>query len=218
LTAQEVEAVAKRLESEGWFDRCRGGAQPACSYFALQVAYTCNPTGDPSLPGRLRKTAGGHNIEGYAEDAIALNGNPNDFHNVMDLVAGAGGDSASVRSANLNPRRPADVWEAPRPLTAQQLAILGKSGSNPVPVPTPTPTPTPAPVDLEPLKRRIASLEGLVGSLGTLIDNAGKALEERSAPSSLRSPDGRFTLEMQGDGNLVLYENGTAIWFTGTNR
>jgi hypothetical protein len=135
MTSHEVEAVARRLESEGWFDRCRGGAQPACSYFARQVAYVCNPNGDPSLPGWLRK-GGGHEVDGYSEDAIALNGDPNDFHNVMDLVAGAGGDSASVRSANLNPRREHDVWEAPRPLSARELSVLGKGGA---PVPNPVP-------------------------------------------------------------------------------
>lgn len=133
MTPQEVEAVARRLENEGFFEQVRRGDTRAASYFARLVAYRCNPTGDPAQPGCLRK-GGGHNVDGYAEDAVALNGNPNDFHNVMDLVADAGAPGASVRSANLNPRRTVDVWEAPRPLTPAELAILGK-GETPIPAP-----------------------------------------------------------------------------------
>jgi hypothetical protein len=37
------------------------------------------------------------------------------------------------------------------------------------------------------------------------------------AGQALTSCDGRFTLAMQGDGNVVLYQGGTPLWHTGTN-
>lgn len=35
--------------------------------------------------------------------------------------------------------------------------------------------------------------------------------------SALVSPNGRYHLEIQGDGNVVVYDNSSAIWATGTN-
>jgi hypothetical protein len=42
--------------------------------------------------------------------------------------------------------------------------------------------------------------------------NAGQGV---TAGGALTSCDGRFTLQMQLDGNLVLYQGGTALWSTG---
>lgn len=62
--------------------------------------------------------------------------------------------------------------------------------------PTPAPTPTPAPAGC-----------GALGSGAALGQNQG-----------VTSCDGRFTLMMQGDGNLVLYQSGVgAIWSSRTN-
>lgn len=41
--------------------------------------------------------------------------------------------------------------------------------------------------------------------------------ERLSTGQSRTSCDGRFTLVMQGDGNLVLYQGGAALWATNTN-
>lgn len=43
---------------------------------------------------------------------------------------------------------------------------------------------------------------------------AGKTL---GVNQSVKSCDGRFTLVMQGDGNLVLYQGSKALWWTATN-
>lgn len=63
------------------------------------------------------------------------------------------------------------------------------------PAPPPAPTPTPAP-----------------SGCGILRPNT-----TLSANQSVTSCDGRFTLVMQGDGNLVLYKQGAWIWQTATN-
>jgi hypothetical protein len=43
------------------------------------------------------------------------------------------------------------------------------------------------------------------------------APNEALGPNDFRtSPDGRFTLVYQGDGNLVLYQGGTPLWHTNT--
>jgi hypothetical protein len=41
--------------------------------------------------------------------------------------------------------------------------------------------------------------------------------EQLTVGQGLVSPDGQHVLEMQGDGNLVIYHNGTATWATSTN-
>jgi hypothetical protein len=46
---------------------------------------------------------------------------------------------------------------------------------------------------------------------GTLTAN-----HELAAGQSLASCNGDYTLDMQGDGNLVLYQNGTALWASNT--
>jgi hypothetical protein len=46
--------------------------------------------------------------------------------------------------------------------------------------------------------------------------NTGKVLV-LNVDKSITSPDGRFRLVMQGDGNLVLYEGNSALWSSQTN-
>ncbi len=48
-------------------------------------------------------------------------------------------------------------------------------------------------------------------SCGTLTAN-----QQLAAGQSLASCNGDYTLDMQGDGNLVLYQSGTALWSSGT--
>jgi hypothetical protein len=161
--------AAEALEQQGYFEPCRNGNDHACSYFVRLVVYTVNPKGDPNLPGALRKTAGGKNIDGYAEDAIALNGNPGDLHNVIDLVGGAGASGARLQWGGPHPRRSSDVWEAPKALSARELAVLGKAD---VPGPNPgTPKPPPAPsVNLQPILEALAALSAKVDALNIRAD------------------------------------------------
>jgi hypothetical protein len=183
--------AAERLEQQGYFEPCRNGNDHACSYFVRLVVYTVNPNGDPSLPGALRKTAGGKNIDGYAEDAIALNGNPGDLHNVIDLVGGAGASGARLQWGGPHPRRSSDVWEAPKALSARELAVLGKAdvpGPHPGPVvPNPgTPKPPPAPsVNLQPLLDALAALSAKVDALNIRAD--GLAAQAGATQDQIRA-------------------------------
>jgi hypothetical protein len=52
---------------------------------------------------------------------------------------------------------------------------------------------------------------GAPGSCGELTANVSL-----TANQSLASCNGDYTLIMQGDGNLVLYQGGTALWASGT--
>lgn len=150
--------TVQRLEAEGWFERARQGDGRAASLFARLVAYTLNPNGDPSGWGWLSKPSG-RNYDGYAEDAIVFGADPNNLHNVIDLVAGAGAPRASIRWSPPQPRRPDNVWVAPRPLTADELGYLSSqmAPTSPTPVPFPTPPPPP-PVDLGPVLSALVSL------------------------------------------------------------
>ncbi len=57
------------------------------------------------------------------------------------------------------------------------------------------------------------------GDCGVCPPACGELREGRSLSrgDTLTSCDGRFTLSMQGDGNLVLYQGGTPLWATSTS-
>jgi hypothetical protein len=68
-----------------------------------------------------------------------------------------------------------------------------------------------------------AQTDGTAGTASCAVAAAGsgstgilKAGQELKAGQSLYSPSGQYELIMQTDGNLVVYENGSAIWNTGT--
>jgi hypothetical protein len=159
--------TVRQLEAEGYFEVARSGDHRAPSLFARLVAFRLNPTGNPAGWGWLKK-GGGKNVDGYSEDAIVFTADPSNLHNVVDVVAGAGASGARVQWNGPVPRRPEDVWEAPRMLTNDELAYLNGRPVEPAPAPTPTPTPTPVPtpepVDLRPV---ISALQFLINEIAT---------------------------------------------------
>lgn len=136
--------IADTLVTQGYFDKVRTGDQRAASYFARLFAFTANPSGQTTSWGWLRK-GGGTQVEGYAEDAVVYGADPSDVQNVVDLVIGAGAPGARLISntSGTVPRRPTDVWEAPRALTSMQLDYLKPGG---VVIHPPPPPPPPPPV------------------------------------------------------------------------
>ena len=118
----------RRLEQEGFFERARNGDHRACGLFARLAAFTLNPSGAPAGWGCLRKTGGGQNVEGFAEDAIVLGNDPSNLNNVVDIIGGAGAPGASLGFGGFLPRRSSDVWERPVPLTAEQMKHLRPGG------------------------------------------------------------------------------------------
>lgn len=137
-----VSPEMQKLVDEGYFEKARSGDLRGASYFARLVAYRMNPGGDGAQPGALTKPEGGSNVEGYADDAIVLNNNPSDLFNVVDLVAGSGAPNARPVWNGPLPRRASDKWEAPKMLTAAQLAYLRPGGGPVDPPPPPPPPPT----------------------------------------------------------------------------
>lgn len=118
--------IAQQLEAQGYFTKVATGDIKASSYFARLFAYTANPNGDPVGWGALKK-GGGHEVEGYAEDAVVFGNGPNTNFNVADLVVGAGAAGAHL-PPRLDPKERrigVDEWERPKPLTAEQMAYLG---------------------------------------------------------------------------------------------
>lgn len=118
------------LERRGCFERARNGDDRAASLFVRAAAYLANPSGDRSGWGWLRKTAGGKNVDGYAEDALVLGSDPNNLFNVYDCVGGAGAPGARLGFNGPLPRRTSDVWEAPRELSATDAAYINLTGGN----------------------------------------------------------------------------------------
>lgn len=162
----EVRQAANALIEQGFFDKCALGDARACSYFVRLLVYQLNPAGDPSRPGALRK-GGGHEIDGYAEDALALNANPADLFNVVDAVGGTGAPGARFQWDGPKPRREHDKWEAPRPLSQAELNYLRPGSTVPAPVPAPAPLPS-VPVDLI---QRLRAIEDAIRELsGDLLD------------------------------------------------
>jgi hypothetical protein len=133
--ARSLAAAVDVAVKGGYFARAETGDMRGASYFARLVANLANPEGDPAAVGALRKTAGGSNVEGYADDAVCGNGDPSDLLNVYDLVKGSGAPGASPTVNGPLPRRASDVWGAPKALSAEQMAYLGGSGVEPGPAP-----------------------------------------------------------------------------------
>ena len=128
-------AQARVRESQGYFTRVAAGDQVAASLFVRLVAHDLNPQGFTSEYGWLSKTPGETNVDGWAEDAICANADPNDLMNVVDMVNGAGAPGASI-GGSVKQRRPTNRWVRPQPLTDAEVAYL-LEGSQPVPPPTP---------------------------------------------------------------------------------
>jgi hypothetical protein len=168
--------VLEQMEREGLFEKVRIGDHRAAGLFARLAAYRMNPTGDRSSFGWLRK-GGGANVEGYSEDAIVYGDTPSDLSNVVDIVAGAGAPGARIGWMH-QPRRSSDVWEQPKPLTAEQMAYLGGA---PPPGQSPTPDPGPSvPADIyyEQMGRVVSALLVVTKQLAAL-DSRLAGLDER---------------------------------------
>lgn len=191
-------AIPQQLQAlvdQGYFDKVADGDGRASGLFTRLAAYALNPSGDPAGWGCLRKTGGGKNIEGYSEDAIVLGNDPNNLHNVRDIIGGAGAPGARLNWGDgfVN-RRTSDIWEKPVALNAEQLAYLKPGGEvpGPTPPPTPTPQPTPAcryqPTDLGPVLAAVAHLQEIVIDASTAAlraEDAAKAAERRANEAAL---------------------------------
>lgn len=153
-----LHSTAKTLEAQGYFERARSGDQRAASLFARLTAFTANPSGSTSGFGWLRKTAGGTNVDGYAEDSVVFGNNPADLANVVDMVNGAGAPNASLPirydDGSVKERRTTDIWEKPVALSQADMNYI-TSAAPPIPGPTPPvecPLPPPRDEALDELK------------------------------------------------------------------
>ncbi|GAB3849585.1 cellulase family glycosylhydrolase [Dactylosporangium cerinum] len=66
------------------------------------------------------------------------------------------------------------------------------------------------------IRDRIATPDDFPGGGGGNPSSRLNAGAQLTGGQSLTSPNGRFRLTMQSDGNLVIYDNNAAIWATGT--
>jgi surface antigen len=107
-----------------------------------------------------------------------------------------GNPSSGVKGYGPTGREPA----SPSPPIAVSPAVTTPSTSSPSPVAPVSPGPAPEPVPSPPSPSPSSTL------------HSG---EQLAAGEELLSPDGAYKLIMQGDGNLVLYHEGTALWSSG---
>jgi hypothetical protein len=133
-TLNRAIAAARKLETEGFFERVREGNRKAGSLFARLVAFELNPDGHADDFGWLSKSPGETQVDGFAEDAIVYGNDPDDRENVIDLITGAGAAGASV-GGGIKPRRENNRWVKPEPLTAEQLKFLRPGPPPPPPRP-----------------------------------------------------------------------------------
>lgn len=134
--------AANTLVAQGYFRKVKNGDERAASYFSRMVAARANPEGVKSGWGALRKTAGGFNVEGYADGAIVFGDNPTDRKNVLKIVTQVGShdpNAIGIGSA-VQDRRDVDIWEKPVPLSAA-LGNYLLDGGTPLPEQPPTPPP-----------------------------------------------------------------------------
>jgi hypothetical protein len=117
--------AAQAREAQGYFKRAEAGDKKASALFVRLTAYDVNPLGKSDSVGCLRKTGGGTNVDGYAEDAVVVGSDPSNRMNVLDLVASAGAPGASIATdLDYKERRASDVWEKPKPLSDADMAYL----------------------------------------------------------------------------------------------
>jgi hypothetical protein len=171
-------AIVRDAEREGYFRRAATGDARGAGLFARYIAWRLNPSGDPASWGALRKTGGGHHVEGYAEDAIVFGADPDARRNVIDLIAGAGAPGARVQWSDWLPRRESDVWERPVPLTEEQIAYL-RMDAVPTPGPTPTPAPPPPPSP-PPILDELATIKQMMLEIARRLE----AIEQSSAQAA----------------------------------
>jgi len=156
-----------------------------------------SPSRTSGLRVRLRDECGWEYYYGHMDQAVVREGQRVTAGQLIGYMGRTGTGSTHLHF-NVSPDgnylrdiNPFDLLRSTSP-TACRAA--------PAPTPTPTPTPTPAPAP--------APAPGC----GRM--NSGEML---AAGKSKVSCDGRFTLAMQGDGNLVLYQGTRALWHTFTN-
>lgn len=202
IPAEQVRRATEAAEARarrGYLRRAAKGDHRAGSYFARLVANDLNPTGKSDDFGTLTKPAGGSNVDGYADDAIVFGSDPNNLSNVLDLIAGAGAPGAKV-GVQLKPRRPSDVWEAPKKLTREQLDYLLESQ------PEEEPKPEPKPEEEFPSYEAIGGDALFVGKVGAWV------AEEMGQPTCRTCrEEGRDPHNIEGGMNA-----GSATWFSRT--
>ncbi len=204
-----IQKTATQLKDEGWFAKVEAGDQRAASLFARLVAFKINPSGDPKQAGWLRK-GGGENVDGYAEDAIVWDSDPNNLENVIDLVGGAGAPGARLTASNFVERRKSDVWEAPRPLLQIQLEYLKPGGQPPVEPDLPTPEGSIF-EEMKALREQLACFVALAQSLETkqvrlsdqIQDTNNKVSDVRNALSNGIAIQAKGNIRFVGDLNIT---------------
>lgn len=153
------------------------------------------PSGTSGLRVRVADRCGWHYYYGHLDQAVVSAGQRVTAGQLLGYM-GRTGTQATHLHFNVSPdgRYSADI--NPFELLKRTSPTACQAAPTPTPPPAPTPAPTPAPSP----------------SCGRLV--AGQALGQGQ---SVASCDGRFRLVMQGDGNLVLYQGGVALWHTFTN-
>lgn len=149
------------------------------------------PSSTSGLRVRLRDRCGWEYYYGHLDQAVVSVGQSVSAGQVLGYMGRTGAASTHLHF-NVSPdgRYSADL--NPFNLLSNTSATACSAPPAPAPIPAPTPAPTGC---------------GVLGPNQTL-----------SAGQSKTSCDGRFTLAMQTDGNLVLYQAGRgAIWHTSTN-
>lgn len=144
--------VVEKAAHEGFLAKCQQDESPeakkGCALFTRLVAFRLQHLGW----GLLTKSAGENNYEGYAVDAIVHR----DTLAVFDIISGTETPGARAAWTGPQPRRPHNVYVAPIPLTASEMAFLGGGSA---PTPESTPIPQPPVVDLSAILARLDALE-----------------------------------------------------------
>ena len=123
-----------------------------------------------------------------------------------------------IQNNNSSVDGPIVAWTVPRcsiPTTTPVYSPTPVPSSAPIstPVPTPTPVvlaPTPTPV----YSPTPVPTPALIAPTTSNILSSGQVL---AVGATIYSTDRRYSFKFQSDGNLVLYDNGSAIWSSGTS-
>lgn len=162
---------------------------PLVAVSAGTVVAVGTPSGTSGLRVRLRDRCGWEYYYGHMNEAVVR---VNQTVSAGQLLGYMGRTGTASTHLHFNIAANGNYSSDINPFNLLKATSPTACAAPPEPEPQPQPQPAPG--------------------CGTLASNTQLGVNE-----SVASCDGRFTLVMQGDGNLVLYQQGFPIWHTATN-
>ena len=198
---------------------------PACSNtgYVAQISYTAVNNNvlifvddEPSSPSSWSSYVNGSS--GYT---LAPNGFSPRLPGMANLTFQPGAYYYSfIQNNNSGVDGPVVAWRVPKcstPIPVYSPTPAPSSAPTPSSTPVPTPVPTPTPVVLTPTPVYSPTPAPTPTPISPATSNILRSGQTMATEVVIYSTDRRYSFKFQSDGNLVLYDNSSPIWSSGTS-